>query len=197
MRISPGINFPVTWKWAVRKPVKQGARQMRSDWRAALLYCPAHNCPAHTAQLIRNCPGRSARARAAAPIPLRRGPLRRSPGGRGPDRRGRRGAATRAGRARLLASAAAAASRVPRPVSRVAFLAPFLEIGMCISLLRVNHNLHRISDSCALAGRAGRRQRKLANDCRFGVTGGRIHAMTGEPTNPDQWTSYRPCTGTL
>jgi hypothetical protein len=187
--------------------VKQGSRQMQSDWRGALLHRPAHNCPARTARLIRKCPGRFCSRPAAAPIPLRPIPLRPDPapprsrlpgpGCLGPDRRGWWGAAARAGRARLLASAAAAASRVPWPVSRVAFPAPFLGIGMCISHLRVNHNLPRISDSCALADRAGRGQRKLANDCRFCVTGRRIHAMTGEPTNPGQWTSYSPCTGTL
>jgi hypothetical protein len=141
--------------------------------RAILLALSCSRCPARSGLPARVRRLRSAAARAAAPSAA---------------------CPARAGRARLLASAAPAASRVPRPAAR-ARSGPFPGIGMCVSHLR-GSQLPRISDSCALAGRDGTGQRNWQTIA-VRYPGRRSHAMTREPTNPDQWTSYRPCTGTL
>jgi hypothetical protein len=164
MRISPVINSPVIRKRAAGKSVNSGCGKCGP----ASMRWPAHmlrSCRCAQRELLAPFCARPA----AAPVPLCC-----SPGRCGHQRR-----PATAGRARLLASAAAAASRVPRPVWRVAFVAPFLRIGMCISNLRVNHILHRISDGCALAGPAGRGSANWQTIAGFGVPGRRVHAMTG------------------
>jgi hypothetical protein len=206
-----GYSFPVIRKRAVRKSCETGVRQCAPAGARACSCRPAHAAPpipprpyrsAHTAQLLPLSSYRSAHPELLAPLRSR------------PAAAGSRSAAVRAvavigGALPQQAGAAAGISRrcrchqPPLPPAgcpgrcRGPGSVPFLGIGMCVPHLRVNHSLHRIPDSGALAGDAGPGQCKLANDCRFGVPGRCIHAMTREPTKPDQWTSYRPCTGTL
>jgi hypothetical protein len=195
MRISPGINSlsPGTGSTEIRETAgAANAAGRRAACSTALLITALLVLPSSygTAWAVLLAPG-------CASTPLRRGQLRRRPFRRGP------GASQPV--VRRCPSRAGAAAGISRRCRQPG--APAGVAGCVCGSFPENRHVH-LEFACEshfapyfgrlCASRPGRPgQRKLANDCRFRRPGQARPCDDREPTNPDQWTSYRPCTGTL